>query len=264
MESKIPEALEEILSNNTAGSTELLEHLNGFFLHNPGKKDHFGEYISLAYMRLTTFASIQNYLKELKAVLENQGPEEVRSFLLKTETGMKSFYQRLYQNAKPVIGNFHSVITISNSYTLTQVFKLWQKVNPSLRVFIAESRPKCEGRIMAEKLLSFGIRVEFILDSMTAEYTALADGAIIGADMVLSNGNVVNKSGSMLLALAAKHYNRPFIVLTGKDKFSSNQNYTLEEYPAEEVWAYRHENLKVTNHYFEEVEKDLITHIITD
>lgn len=264
MENKIPEALEDILSNSMMGSTELLEQLNSFFLNNPERQNHFGDYISLASRRLTTFASIQNYLKEFKDVLENKSAEEVRSFLLKTEAGMKSLYQRLYENAKPVIGSFHSIITISNSYSLSQVFKLWHDDNPALKVIVTESRAKCEGRIIAEKLLRSGIRVEFILDSMAAEFTAFADGAIIGSDMVLSNGNVVNKSGSRLLALAARYYNKPFIVLTGKDKFSSSDSYTPEEYPEEEVWSYRHEDLKVTNHYFEEVGKDLITSIITD
>lgn len=264
MGNRIPEKFEEILSNKMMGSTELLERLNKFFLQSPDKKDNFREYISLASRRLTTFASIQNYLKELKDILESKGTEEVQAFLLHAEESRESFYQRLYDNAKPVIKGFNSVITISNSYTLFQIFKLWHKDNPLLKVIVPESRAMSEGRVMAEKLLSLGVRVEFILDSMMSEYTAASDAAVIGADMLLSNGNVVNKSGSMALALAARHFKKPFIVITGKDKFSSNDKYTPQEYLPEEVWSYRHKNLKVTNHYFEEVEKDLITHIITD
>lgn len=263
MGKRLPEELERILQNKTSGSTELLEGLNRFFLHHPDKIDQFGEFIAAASMRLSPFASVQNYLNELKGAL-NTGAEETRLFLLASETRMRSFYRRIYENAAPMLKDFRSIITISNSYTLAQVFKLWHEDNPDLKVIVTESRAMMEGRIMAERLLGYGFRVEFILDSMMAEFMAGCDAAVTGADQVLSNGNVVNKSGSSLLALASRHFNKPFIVLAGKDKFTSSDIYTQKEYPKEEVWNFSHRNLRVWNHYFEEVDRKLITHIVTD
>lgn len=262
MDEKTAKEFDLILGNNTAGSTELLRMLNSFFIRNFGRSE-FGKYAALASEKLSTFAAIKSYLKDLRAVLEKD-PEEARLFLLGIENKIASAYSRLYENAKPVFSDFRSVVTISNSGTLKQVFKLWQEDNPGIKIIILESRPKLEGRILAEDLLSFGISVEMIADSMAAGYVGKTDAVITGADMVLANGSIVNKSGSRMLALSARHFKRPFIVLTGKDKFSSKDKYTPEEYPPEELWTFRHENLKVTNHYFEEVEKELITRIITD
>jgi len=264
MKAKIPEGLDLILKNNTAGSTELLRMLNSFFLKNQELEPEFPHYIALASSgKLRTFAAVQNYLKDFELVLRNNNAAETRSFLLGFENSLVSFYQRLYENAKPAIGSFRTVITISNSYTLTQVFRLWKQDNPELKVIVPESRTKREGRIFARNLLGYGLSVEFITEAMIAEFTLKADAAIIGADMLLSNGNAVNKSGSRLLALSAGYYKKPFIVITGKDKLSPAVEYTPEDYPPEELWEFRDGRLKVTNHYFEEVEKELITMVIT-
>lgn len=263
MEEDSAKELRLIIGNNTAGSTELLLMLNGFFLRNFERRNEFGNYIAIASGKLSTFAAVDNYLKDLSLILE-KSQDEVRLFLLGVKDKIASTYSRLYENAKHVLGGLPSVVTISNSSTLKQIFKMWHEDNPEIKVVLMESRPKFEGRILAENLLSFGISVELITDSMAAAYVENSGAVIVGADKVLSNGNVVNKSGSRLLAITARHFNKPFIVLTGKDKFTPNNKYTPEEYPSEEVCSFRHKNLKVTNYYFEEVEKELITRIITD
>ncbi|HSP87404.1 MAG TPA: hypothetical protein VLN45_04680, partial [Ignavibacteriaceae bacterium] len=91
-----------------------------------------------------------------------------------------------------------------------------------------------------------------------------SDSVIIGADIVLSNGDVVNKIGSRSLAIACKYFNKPFYVITSSDKFSKKKNYLPEKNPAKEIWEFNHKLLSKQNYYFEVVEKKLITKVISE
>ena len=137
-------------------------------------------------------------------------------------------------------------------------------MNRKLKVTVAESRPMNEGRILAKRLLKNNIPVEFITDFSTALYIPSTDAIIIGADKILSNGNIVNKTGSRALAILSRYYNKPFYVITTRSKQSSNSEYIQEEKDPKEVWNFSNKKLKVRNYYFEEIERDLITRIITD
>jgi len=121
-----------------------------------------------------------------------------------------------------------------------------------------------EGRILAKKLLKSSIPVEFITDFSVASYIPSVDAVITGADKILSNGNIVNKTGSLTLAILCKFYNKSFYVITTHSKNTSDSEYLPEEKDPAELWRYSDQKLKVRNYYFEVIERDLITRIITD
>ena len=98
--------------------------------------------------------------------------------------------------------------------------KLWKQKNKKLEVIVCESRPKFEGRLMAKELANYDINVELITDAMMGLYVHKIDVAIIGADIILNNGNVVNKVGSSPLALLCREYKKPFYVVSTKSKKS--------------------------------------------
>ena len=54
---------------------------------------------------------------------------------------------------------------------------------------------------MAKELLKCGLKVDMITDAMAGIFVPKADAVIVGADAVLNNGNVINKAGSLSLAL---------------------------------------------------------------
>ena len=121
-----------------------------------------------------------------------------------------------------------------------------------------------EGKILAKRLLKSSIPVKFVTDFSAASYIPSVNAVIIGADRILSNGNIVNKTGSLTLAILCRYYNKPFYVITTKSKHSKDSEYLPEEKDPAEVWRYSNQKLKVRNYYFEEIERDLITRIITD
>jgi translation initiation factor 2B subunit (eIF-2B alpha/beta/delta family) len=99
---------------------------------------------------------------------------------------------------------------------------------------------------------------------MMGIYTKKVDIAIIGADSILKNGNVINKVGSKALALFCLEKLKPFYVVSTKSKRSKKITFKPKNEEPAEVWKKKQKNLKVSNFYFEQVDKNLITKIFTD
>jgi len=99
---------------------------------------------------------------------------------------------------------------------------------------------------------------------------------LLGADTVVGEGQeagVMNKSGSLLLVLAAAHYKVPVVVLTSLLKCNSaiDKEDDVEENDPQEVTAsYRDANLtpgrttRVRNIYFEKVPLSLVDHVVSE
>lgn len=82
-------------------------------------------------------------------------------------------------------------------------------------VWIDETRPRGQGaRLTAFELGQEGVSHAVLPDGASGLWMrrGLVDLAIVGADRIAANGDVANKVGTMLLALAAKHHGVPFYV----------------------------------------------------
>lgn len=84
---------------------------------------------------------------------------------------------------------------------------------PGISVIVCESRPLCEGVVMAQRLAAAGLQVTLITDAQAGAFVEEADLVLLGADAVTPAG-VVNKVGSKLLALAAKAAGVPVVAVT--------------------------------------------------
>ncbi|HRD64759.1 MAG TPA: translation initiation factor eIF-2B [Candidatus Competibacter sp.] len=109
-----------------------------------------------------------------------------------------------------LLGADRTVMTHSLSSTVLEVFRLLK--SDGLRAIITESRPLEEGRQLAERLSAWGVPATYITDAQMGLFIAQADAVLVGADSVLTDGAVVNKAGTYLLALAAKEREIPFYV----------------------------------------------------
>lgn len=75
-----------------------------------------------------------------------------------------------------------------------------------LHVLVDETRPRLQGaRLTAWELEQYGIPYEIITDSMAGHFLRRAEAqkVMFGADRVAANGDVANKIGTYMLALAA-------------------------------------------------------------
>lgn len=82
-----------------------------------------------------------------------------------------------------------------------------------VHVLVDETRPRLQGaRLTAWELQQYGIPYEIITDSAAGHFLRRGEVAacLVGADRVAANGDVANKIGTYMLALAAHDNNVPF------------------------------------------------------
>lgn len=252
-----------VFADNKKGSSELVLEINGIIKTNLKKKDFIFELIKEGKKELKAFASVQSYLSEVEKLLK-KNPLSLSEYVHNYERDFQAAALKIYKKAKPLFKDVDSIVTLSNSGTVFSFLKMLSKENKNLRVTISESRPVMEGRIMAKKLLKDGIQVELITEAMLPFYINQSDAVLIGADVLLKNGNVVNKTGSRAAAIIARYFNKPFYVLAERVKSAKGTSFDKGDHPSDEVWNIETDNLKVPNYYFEEIREDLITKVITD
>ena len=250
--------LREIIADNKSGSREIVDKLHQYFSKH--KEEINDPLISSLHTHLSEFQSAQNYLNELLSASENNS---VTEFLKQFDTSTINIYKNIYTNLNPEIEQLISFMTISNSHTILEILKLTAKEKPNIRVTVSEGRPICEGHILADKLANENIAVSIITEAQIFDAVQKVQCGIIGADKIFPSGNVVNKVGSNLIALACREFNKPFFVIADKSKFSSDNSFDKKEKPANEIYA-GIKNIEIENYYFEEIPSEFITRIITD
>jgi len=122
------------------------------------------------------------------------------------------------ERAAALVGD-STVLTLSRSGTVLSALR---EADPRT-VFVAESRPDREGVGVAEALLEEG-PVTLLTDAAVGHVLATADVdcVLVGADAVLPDGRVVNKTGTRLAAVAAAHEEVPVFVACATDKLRTD------------------------------------------
>src|SRR6266550_2544645 len=106
-----------------------------------------------------------------------------------------------------------------------------------VHVWVAETRPRNQGsKLTAWELSEHGVPHTVIADSAAGHLMQRGevDLVIIGTDRTTYTGDVANKSGTYLKALAAKDNNVPFYVALPSSSFDWNIRDGLNEIPIEE------------------------------
>lgn len=95
------------------------------------------------------------------------------------------------------------------------------RAGKQLRMVCTETRPYLQGaRLTAESLAEMGVETSVITDAMPAELMSRGeiDKFITGADRVAMDGHVINKVGTLQIAIAAHAFGVPYIaVVTAPD-----------------------------------------------
>lgn len=160
------------------------------------------------------------------------------------------------------------VLTHCHSSLVEGILKRAYDDGKKFEVISTETRPKLQGRITAKNLSEHGIPVTTIVDSAAMTYMNAVNLVLIGADAVLSDGSVVNKIGSYLVALAAKEADTPLYVCTETYKFDPKTlmgDYEpIEQRGPEEVWKSAPGGVQIKNPAFEIVPAHHIHALITE
>ena len=124
-----------------------------------------------------------------------------------------------------------NVFTLSRSAT---VMTALPDADPQPSVVVAESLPGGEGRGVAQDLADAGLEVTLVPDAVMAtvlssDWEPPIDLVLVGADTVTVEGDVVNKSGTRLAALAAQAAGVPCYAVLTTDKISQDHQAVLEK-----------------------------------
>ena len=163
------------------------------------------------------------------------------------------------------------VMTHCHSSVVTQILLEAKKQGKDNFIVInTETQPRLQGRKTADKLLDAGIEVKHVVDSAMRWVVNHfeVDLILIGADSITSEGTVLNKIGSRLLALVAHEEHVPFYVASPLLKYNPKTNFgileKIEMRDPEEIWDKQHENLTILNPAFETVSRRYIDGLITE
>lgn len=145
-----------------------------------------------------------------------------------------------------------------------------QQGKDNFKVIATETRPFYQGRKTVKKLLDAGIEVIHVVDSAMrwAVNHHEVDLILIGADSITSEGTIINKIGSRLLALVAHEEHVPFYVASTLLKYNPQTSFgileKIEMRDPKEIWEDAPEQLTVLNPAFETVSRRYIDGLITE
>jgi methylthioribose-1-phosphate isomerase len=147
-----------------------------------------------------------------------------------------------------------------------------------LHVLVDETRPRLQGsRLTAWELEQYGIPYEIITDNMAGFFlrSGQVQKVLFGADRIAANGDVANKIGTYMLALAARDNNIPVYSVAPTSSIDlsiqDGDQITIEERDPDEVLGLQFHgervapvNAKARNPAFDVTPNRLITTIVTE
>ncbi len=156
---------------------------------------------------------------------------------------MGSHGAALIQDGDTVIHHCNTGALATVDYgTALGVLRTAQEDGKSIHVLVDETRPRLQGaRLTAWELDQYGIEHEIIADNAAGSFLQAGQVAsvLVGADRIAANGDVANKIGTYMLALAAHDNRVPFYVVAPTSTIDlsvvNGEQIPIEERPAAEV-----------------------------
>lgn len=111
------------------------------------------------------------------------------------------------------------IMTLGKSTTVERFLQSASKTR-KFQVIVVEAAPSCSGHAMSVNLGKSGIVTTLIPDSAVFAMMARINKVIISTHTVMANGGLRAMSGAHTIALAARHYSVPVMVLAPMYKLS--------------------------------------------
>lgn len=161
--------------------------------------------------------------------------------------------------------------TVANGTALAPVYAA-HAAGIRQHVWVSETRPRNQGHLTAWELGQAGVTRSFVADNAAGLLLMRGevDIVIVGADRIAANGDVANKVGTYLKALAARAHNVPFYVAAPVSTIDfacpDGAAIPIEERDAEElgIHAIGLADCPVKNLAFDVTPASLIAGIITE
>lgn len=205
-----------------------------------------------------------------KASTIQEAREVVKSFAEEYIHLLKESKRKVIQYGAHRIKKGSTIMTHCHSSLSTGIILEAHKQGKEIQVFCTETRPRYQGRITAKELVEAGIPTTQVVDSAMRWVINRHDVDIIitGADSITSQGTVINKIGTRLLALAAREMDIPFYSAINLLKYDPETSIgklsEIEMRESKEIWENPPKGLNFLNPAFETVSHELIDGIISE
>lgn len=192
--------------------------------------------------------------------------------LSEIESELETCADNLTSQATEHIHSAELIMTIGHSKSVEKFLKKAAE-NRTIEVIVAECAPACKGHQLAVNLGKAKIQTTLIPDSAIFAMMSRVNKVIIGTHCVLANGGLRAICGAYSLALAAKHYSVPVIVLAPMYKLTPVHlsNYDQDDFNilanTEGVIPYNSPVVRFAKAYnpvFDYVPPELVTLFITN
>lgn len=233
--------------------------------------------------------AVERILKKISH-LPSPTPDEIRQFVLEEAQRIADedveINKRMAEHGAALINDGDTIIHHCNTGALATVdwgtalgvIRTAHEQGKRIHVLVDETRPRLQGaRLTAWELEQYGIPYEIITDNMAGYFlkTGKVQKCFVGSDRTAANGDVANKIGTYMLALAAFDNGVPFypVVPTSTIDLSLAHGglIPIEERDPQEVLGLEFggqrvapQNAKARNIAFDVTPARLVTGIVTE
>jgi len=209
--------------------------------------------------KLKTMAKQGAEIKQLKEILEYVINHELRE--------LEQDHMQLTEIGANLIDNNDTILTFCHSSSVEKILISAKKRKKKIKVYVPETRPLFQGRITAKNLSKAKINVTMIVDSKTDQllHKKEVDKVLIGADVILKDGSIINKVGSFGIAEDAHQHRIPvYVAAVTLKRTKGKLPIKIEKRSHLELWKNAPKDITIENPAFDKVPKKFITGIITE
>lgn len=206
-----------------------------------------------------------------KITIENiDDKKKIIELIEKHKQETKKGNKKIAELASKLITNDSKILTHCHSHLVIACLKKAYDAGIKFEVFCTETRPRYQGRITAKSLSEHGIKTTMIVDGAVTNVLKKINYFLTGADVVFSDGAIMNKVGTHLISIAAKEFKTPHIVLTSTNSVEIDDLLgfvqDIEERDHDEIWEKkkRPKKLNIKNPSFDIIPSELVSKIVTE
>ena len=167
-----------------------------------------------ALERMTRIAKNVSTIEEIKRALVSEA-KRIDSEDEEMELKLSRLGSSLIKDGDTIMTHCNTGALAAGYGTALGTLRYAWESGKKLHVFACETRPLLQGaRLTAWELARYGIPFTLIADTMTGYFLSQGkiDCVIVGADRIVTNGDVANKIGTYNLAVLAMENGVPFYV----------------------------------------------------
>lgn len=220
-----------------------------------------------------TEPALRNILRNIVlSIHQYQGsydPKRIREYTLDVCEG----YMKELRVALEIIGKIGAehvsggdvILTHCHSHSVMEILMEAKRQGKRFEVIVTETRPVNQGLMTAGELSRAGIKNTLVVDSAIGYVMKGVTKCLTGSDAIFPDGSVVNKIGTLPIAIVAGKFGKPFMVAAGTYKFTDDIKIEIEKRDPDEIVD--HEKIgktSIINPAFDVTPAALISLIITE